>query len=368
MFAVSDPYHVATNQLAQMHRYAGIGFLANIANSLMLIAFLWDQTDHSQLLIWFAAICVASVARLLYARGHQRAEREILSTGQLSGRLLLLTAMNGFAWGAVGLLLYPVVGEPYQLFVIFMLSIACSGALPFYMAAPWMYLIYLLCVLAPLVLTLQVSGQPLEQLMALMLVIFAGTLALTARTMHHGLMDSLHKQSGFQTLASVDALTQLANRRTFDEVLAAEWNRAARARLPLSVILLDIDNFKKYNDLYGHQDGDSCLREVAAALARNIRRSGDLVARYGGDEFVVVLYQMARNEAAEFAEQMRQSVASLRLPHAHNGAGYVTISLGGATCVPNSRENPLELVRAADDALYAAKDAGRDQVQWKSMI
>lgn len=291
----------------------------------------------------------------------------MVGTGQ-SPAMLVLTTINGLVWGSTALLFYPSLADSHQLFLIFMLSITSAGALPLYIAAPATYLLYLVCVLVPMVLVLLLGESSVSYLMALMLMIFSGTLAITAWTMHHGLMESLHKYFGYQNLASVDGLTQLANRRTFDETFKSEWNRAARSRLPLSVILIDIDNFKKYNDHYGHQEGDSCLREVAHALARCIRRSGDLVARYGGEEFVIVLYQMAGDEAARFAEQMRAAVAELGLVHEMNEAGHVTISLGGATCIPHSRDNPDDLLRAADGALYQAKEDGRDQVQWKSVL
>ncbi|BCO31786.1 hypothetical protein TspCOW1_18890 [Thiohalobacter sp. COW1] len=368
MLAVINPHNVSAQQLAQLHRYAGIGFLANLTNALILTLFLWSIIDHMHLLLWLAAVLVASGARLAHAHAHRRNVRGVAAGGNQSLMMLSLTAINGLVWGCTALFLYPALAEPYQLFLIFMLSITSAGALPLYIAAPATYLLYLSCVLVPMILMLLLGSDSVDYLMALMLVIFSGTLAITAWTMHHGLMESLHKYFGYQSLASVDGLTQLANRRTFDETFRDEWNRAARASLPLSVILIDIDNFKKYNDHYGHQEGDACLRQVAHALARCMRRSGDLVARYGGEEFVVVLYQMTGDEAARYAEQMRAAVAGLGLVHERNETGHVTISLGGATCIPHSRDNPEDLVRAADDALYRAKEAGRDQVCWKSIL
>ncbi|MAT64076.1 MAG: GGDEF domain-containing protein [Gammaproteobacteria bacterium] len=368
MLAVINPHNVSAQQAAQLHRYAGIGFLASLTNALILTLFLWSHLQHDWILLWLAAVLAAAATRLAYARTHRRGGRSAAADSGQTTAMLVLTAVNGMVWGATALLFYPGLAEPYQMFLIFMLSITSAGALPLYIAAPATYLLYLSCVLVPMILMLLFGNDAVDYLMALMLVIFSGTLAITAWTMHHGLMESLHKYFGYQSLASVDGLTQLANRRTFDETYRDEWNRAARASLPLSVILIDIDNFKKYNDHYGHQEGDACLREVANALARCMRRSGDLVARYGGEEFVVVLYQMTGDEAARYAEQMRAAVAGLGLVHEKNEAGYVTISLGGATCIPHSRDNPEDLVRAADDALYRAKEAGRDQVCWKSIL
>lgn len=368
MITATDPYNVLTSQLAQLHRYSGIGFLASVTNALILTTFFWFQVDHLQLLVWFASVIVASSSRVVFARKYQSGDREMLSTGSQSQRMLLVTAVNGLIWGVLGWTLYPVSQEPYQMFLIFMLSITAAGALPLYIAAPGTYLLYLACVLSPLIVSLVVMGDTTRQLMAFMLVVFGGTLSVTAQTMHRGVMDSLHKYFGYQTLASIDNLTQLPNRRTYDDTLSSEWNRAARTRLPVSVIMIDVDNFKKYNDVYGHQEGDRCLREVANALSRCVNRSGDLVARYGGEEFVALLYQMSARDAMSFAEKIRQAVTDLNLPHEQSNKPYVTISLGGATCIPNSRDNPADLVKAADEELYEAKLAGRDQVKWRSLI
>ncbi len=366
MFVATDPHHVSTQQLAQLHRFAGIGCLSSLVNALIFIAFFWGHVENVQLLVWLAAVMVAASARLLNAREHRRTERVMLSSQQ-SSTVLLLAALNGVVWGVLPVLLYPAPEGVYQVFLIFMLSIASASALPWYIALPGAYVTYLFCVLAPMILVLATGAEAVEQMMALMLFIFAGTLAITARTMHDGLMEALQKYFGYQQMANVDTVTQLANRRALDETLAAEWKRAARSRLPLTLIMVDIDCFKNYNDIYGHQEGDACLNQVAAALARSLRRSGDLVARYGGEEFAVVLPQMARNEAMECAERMRRAVADLGVPHSGNTQGCVTVSLGGATCIPDPRQAPAVLIKEADDALYQAKKAGRDQIRWKSM-
>jgi diguanylate cyclase (GGDEF)-like protein len=170
-------------------------------------------------------------------------------------------------------------------------------------------------------------------------------------------------------LASIDGLTGLANRRSFDETLDQEWRRARRNRTPLSLALIDIDFFKRYNDHYGHQAGDDCLKTVATTLAHAAERPGEIVARYGGEEFAVVLPQCDAATARALAEKMRRRVTELALPHAGSPVkGQVTISCGVATLSGEgdpARDLPDEgaLIAAADQALYAAKAAGRDQVQ-----
>ncbi|TAJ87239.1 MAG: diguanylate cyclase [Reyranella sp.] len=166
------------------------------------------------------------------------------------------------------------------------------------------------------------------------------------------------------TLAIKDGLTGLANRRHFDDMLQQEWRRAGRDGTSVSLLMMDVDNFKKFNDQYGHQAGDSCLKTVAKAIAAEARRPGDLAARYGGEEFVLLLPNADEVGCALVAERIRQSLETLNLAHALNlPTKRVTLSIGGATTWPNAEtqgNHPL-LIAAADRALYVAKHAGRDR-------
>lgn len=167
-----------------------------------------------------------------------------------------------------------------------------------------------------------------------------------------------------QRLTATDGLTGVANRRRFDEALDHEWRRAIRAHASLACIMIDIDHFKAFNDLYGHLQGDACLRQIAHTLVSTARRAGDIVARYGGEEFAVVLPATALDGAQRVAEQLRTTVAGLRIPHDASGTGpHVTISLGVAAVVPSQGVTPSSLVAAADRALYQAKRNGRNCVE-----
>ncbi len=164
-------------------------------------------------------------------------------------------------------------------------------------------------------------------------------------------------------LSSTDALTGLANRRRFDEVWESEWQRAARMGLPLALALIDVDYFKAYNDHYGHQAGDACLRQVASLLAAEARRSGELVARYGGEEFVLVLPGATAAEARTVAERIRAAVEGRAMPHEHSPvAGVVTISIGVASVRVQRAEQAEALLKESDVALYLAKHQGRNRV------
>ena len=160
----------------------------------------------------------------------------------------------------------------------------------------------------------------------------------------------------------IDGLTGVYNRRHFDERLAAEWGRAARSGSPLSVVLLDVDLFKRFNDRHGHQAGDDCLRRVAAALQTGLRRPGDLIARYGGEEFVCLLPDTAPTGALVLAEQLGAAVQALHIEHGDSPvASVVTVSLGVCTQTANLPGSAADLLRAADAQLYRAKSEGRNR-------
>jgi len=162
-------------------------------------------------------------------------------------------------------------------------------------------------------------------------------------------------------LSRTDTLTGLANRRQFKEVLASEWRRAMRNGQPLTLIMADIDAFKSYNDTYGHLAGDECLRKIAATLRSPLMRPSDLAARFGGEEFVILLPGTDREGGLHIAESIRRDVEKLAVTHAGGCIGVVTMSFGVASLIPHSDLVDLDLVCAADKALYMAKEAGRNR-------
>jgi diguanylate cyclase (GGDEF)-like protein/PAS domain S-box-containing protein len=169
-------------------------------------------------------------------------------------------------------------------------------------------------------------------------------------------------------LSTIDCLTGLANRRQFDRVLSNEWGRAEREQCPLSLLLIDADCFKAYNDAHGHPAGDAVLKAVAACLRDNLRRSTDLAARYGGEEFAVVLPNTGLQGAADVAEEIRRSVLALGLPHGASALGIVSVSIGVAAVVPHDGDSATSLLERADAALYEAKRRGRNRTEVKPVL
>lgn len=172
-------------------------------------------------------------------------------------------------------------------------------------------------------------------------------------------IDLKQLQEKLTQLATTDGLTGMANRRCFDERLSTEWNRALRMQHPLTVVMLDVDWFKNYNDYYGHPVGDECLKQIANLLIESCHRNNDFVARYGGEEFAMILPET--ENPSVIMQNLNLALKALAIPHATSEFGQVTLSIGISTRVPRHNESPYMLVSEADEALYTAKNKGRNR-------
>lgn len=187
-----------------------------------------------------------------------------------------------------------------------------------------------------------------------------------ARVRNH--MELKRRGDLLESLSMLDGLTAIPNRRRFEEYLDQEWRRSIREGTPLSLIILDIDFFKKFNDSYGHLAGDDCLKKVAATLSDSINRPADLIARYGGEEFVCVMPCTDSEGGVHVAESIRKNIMNLQIPHTQSEvAECVTVSLGLATRVPKQNSSREEFLNIADQQLYLAKSAGRNQLHYMDL-
>lgn len=185
---------------------------------------------------------------------------------------------------------------------------------------------------------------------------------IRARVRNH--LEMKKQRDLLSDLANLDGLTGIPNRRSMEIRLEREWKRSIRSGMPVSLLMIDVDCFKQYNDNYGHAAGDDCLKEVARVLAEAVKRPADFTARYGGEEFVVLLPDVNEEGAVSVGENIRREIEALNLPHEHSrAAACVTISLGAATIIPKQTTALSDLMKAADDALYEAKENGRNQVK-----
>jgi diguanylate cyclase (GGDEF)-like protein len=202
-------------------------------------------------------------------------------------------------------------------------------------------------------------------------LVFAGSVMIAAALMavlSAGRVERLVRANFVETqllndIAERDGLSGLYNRRMFDALTRRLWQQAQRDQQSLQVILVDIDHFKRFNDLYGHQAGDDCIRRVAAVLARAAKRPLDFCARYGGEEFALVLYAPSGTDPSVVPEQIRREIMSQALPHADSDAAdVVTVSVGSAIAESGTKRSLAGLIQTADEALYRAKQIGRNRV------
>ena len=188
-----------------------------------------------------------------------------------------------------------------------------------------------------------------------------------ARVRNH--LDLKRYRDSLKILSTLDGLTGIPNRRYFDDIFQREWYRGVRHQKQISILLLDIDYFKTYNDNYGHLAGDECLRKLVGGLREIGLRTTDLLARFGGDEFILLLPETDANGADCVANKVQEKVKILNIPHAYSEiANHVTLSIGEATTIPSQERSRFDLINYADERLYEAKDNGRNQTMGKRMI
>ncbi|EIJ41048.1 diguanylate cyclase (GGDEF) domain-containing protein [Beggiatoa alba B18LD] len=190
---------------------------------------------------------------------------------------------------------------------------------------------------------------------------------ITERKLAEAKLEAANRE--LQRLANLDGLTQVANRRLFDQQIEQEWKRHLREKQTLSVILCDVDHFKNYNDNYGHIAGDNCLQLVAMCIQNALHRSADIVARYGGEEFIVILPNTKAEGAIQVSQLLIDAIKNLNIPYEHSPLqNYVTVSLGVASVIPDFELNHLSLIGTADKALYIAKAQGRNQAVYCEVV
>lgn len=351
-----DPHTLAHEELMHVYRDRHSALQVTLLSGAITALILGWGINMPAALGWFLWLVAAYAWHWFIGRPGPGAQGNIV-------RHLAAATIAGVGWGGAALAL-PWLGQNAQAALLVMMVIAVNTALPRLVVYLPIFLCFTAGVFVPLVLVLPFLGGSARELVGLVLIVAVATLLLSARHMRAVLVRILRKQIFSEHASSEDRLTGLGNRRRFDESLETAWQQAGRLGVPISLIILDVDHFKKFNDRYGHPAGDECLRQVANMLARCIKRGGDSVSRYGGEEFAVVLFHTPMTNARNIAEQMCRAVRELEILHDQSSYGVVTISLGGATMVPKPGSSERDIIDQADAALYRAKETGRNRVQW----
>ncbi len=359
---MTDPHELFADRLIHVYRRSSTIFVHGLAVALALSAFLLTEVPAAPVLLWLVFL-FATMGYHAYRGRLLAAEDRRAMAGVNTRALAIVAALAGLGWGA-GAGFLPFVSPALQLLLILTLMAIGAASLPRMAALPRVHAAFMAGLFVPVLIALIVVFGVHHWMMVAVLLVIWGGLTDEARKANADLMELYSARQSLQTEAVRDKLTGIPNRRSFDVTLEREWRRAQRLKAPLSLVMIDVDVFKKYNDRYGHPAGDDCLAKIARALAGVPKRAGDLVARYGGEEFVVLLFHTPRDDALAVAEGMRRAVGALGIPHQDAPTGFASVSLGGATCIPGTDDSPEDLLRAADGALYLAKAAGRNQVAW----
>jgi diguanylate cyclase (GGDEF)-like protein len=337
---------------------------------------------------WWLSWTVAAVALLAVRWRQQVALRQAgdrLDATDAARRFARLAWANGALWGAGSLVLMTMTSDPVAQFMLVSVQAGyIGGAVVRNNAAPAAALGQVYLTLVPLLAGCLATGDVYYVAYGVFVAqhILASTALvrfLSGRTVKLLIADESKdvlleqirianerlesSNARLGELAATDALTGLPNRRTFDAALSEEWLRAIRLQKPLSVLMIDVDHFKWYNDSFGHRSGDECLCLIAATIRRAIRRPGDVAARYGGEEFVVVLPNTEPAGARTWAELLCADVLALGIPRSMDDSAPVSVSIGSATVHPSPGTEPSTLIELADEALYTAKNDGRNCVR-----
>jgi diguanylate cyclase (GGDEF)-like protein len=353
----------------------------DLLGAVLVASYFWSSPEGAWLQLWFAACAIMAVPRFPIAVAYLSGRFQSVPPIVWARAATTFAGMSGLLWGvAVGWMM--AVGTDNQVMVV--VCVALSGVtMSIANVTYWpVYAMFAAPVTAAASIGSAISQRPGHMLLAggaasLMIallitsktlarqVLHAHRLALTNQVLVQSLGDrgrELERAfSALEQVSRTDPLTGIANRRSRDSRLSAEWTRAARIGAPLSVVAIDVDHFKRYNDSHGHDEGDRCLQAVSEMLQGATRGAIDMAARQGGEEFMLILPGIAEDAAASIAERVRVAVA-----RCHENFGLperVTISLGVATMLPTPGRSLRELTMAADAALYRAKMAGRNRYE-----
>lgn len=351
-------------QLIHLHEHAARDFTVNIINATFLCLALAPVVGDHFLAIWFSLLFFINLFRLLVS---YRDKRQPDNDEALERSLQIYSVgaiVSALVWGSSVVFLFPHESPVHQIFHVLILGAVLTGIIPILAAIKRLFWISLFAILGPLAISLAFHPSDLMHLIICAVMVVYGITLYTSASFLSDTFESLFK-SHFQlnALATEDGLTGIPNRRKLDESLKKDWNTAVRNQEFISLLLLDIDYFKQYNDHYGHQAGDECLKSVANILKSMVERATDTVARYGGEEFAVVLPNTPSDGAKVVAERIRKAIENAAITHEYSIVSKkLTVSIGVASFIPQPGQAIESILNVADKALYRSKDNGRNRV------
>ena len=356
--------HIFACQVKALHQQTLPSFLGNLISGCVLCYAEWDVIPNKiTIFCWLGLLVLSIILRAIVAYCYLRANPREEDAGFWLKIFMVGLVFSAIIWASAVIVLLPTDDLPHRVFLVFIMTFLMVEAVNILSSVQQACNTFLILLVLPLTITFLLSTNHIEFIMGIMLLPYSVVMFKFSRNFNHTVTEALRYRFELEQLVLIDSLTSISNRRHFDMYIQQEWSRAMRNNANLSLILIDVDNFKAYNDHYGHQAGDDCLRQVASSLRQTAKRSSDLVARYGGEEFVVVLPETTSSGTLNIAQKLHQVVEGLNIEHKYSlAAPVVTISVGVSSIVPTEGFSMQNLIYAADQALYNSKHNGRNQV------
>ena len=361
--------------LSNTARHTTEVLLANLFLAAVNGAVFWQSIPNDFIIVWGLALFIICLFRGYVAYAYNRApQRQSLNAWNI--QMIISSTLQGVAWGVFSVVAYQYLTLGEMVIVVMTTAGMTAGAVASTSSSLGAYLGFSITTLTPLALTFLSAEHTQTKAAGFLICLFFLLMLRQTRTLNQLLIDSIanglelekanHRSKKLAKelyqLSTMDALTLIANRRGFDEALSREWQRAKRTESALTIIIIDVDNFKAYNDHFGHQAGDKCLQDIALELSHHARRAGDVVARYGGEEFALIMPDLQEGGDLDTAKTVCEDIEKLKLEHpVSNCSAFVTVSAGVHRTVPKRFEDSQQLVKYADVALYQAKAEGRNR-------
>lgn len=354
--------HARAEHLRILSRHAIFVLLGNLAGSLTLGIGLSNTAEPGILYTWVSAMILFNVARWMIGRRFPKDTISEAETIRWEKGFVISVAVSGLLWGSAGILFYLPGSPEHGLFLALIIVGMCAATTASLSYHRFAYPVFLIPAITPITLNLMSDSSLAANTIGYILPFYFVLMYLLSKEIYQTAHQSILGRINSQHLAMFDYLTGVANRRTFEETLNREWYRAMREKQTLSLIIADIDDFKRCNDRYGHAIGDQALQAAAKFIEKRTRRGTDLVARIGGEEFAIILPDTDLDGAVMLAENIRQGMHNL--PHSYyQEMPKITLCLGVSGLVPNEAQDVSLLFRAADKAVYRAKEKGKDRVE-----
>ena len=343
---------------------------------LLLVLAHMNSPYQQQVLIWLIFLFFTVLVRALLTQRYKSRYKSKDYERADAMKYAISTGISGLAWGLGGLFIIDASPIVLVVTITAVQAMIMGGALTLAAYMPSFYA-FSLPAIVPLVATLAFKGGTSNIILAIFSAIFFLLIISIAKRFNQSLktgwqltfdkeklLKELTKANDYQkALANTDGLTGIANRRRFDDVLANELARVSRTTSPLSLLIIDVDHFKKFNDNYGHVAGDECLKKIAQILSQHFCRASDMAARYGGEEFAVIMPNTDEQGAIQRAELIQREIAALKILHAHSPtAEHITLSIGIVSLCNSDIRDTKNLIAIADKCLYQAKAQGRNRV------